>query len=115
MHAELLEGDLFHLAVGRVIVDPVLVAAEAVARVEDRWVLVGDLRQRIEPIAGEFAQPVEMRRHVREECGLHVERHQILELPIQEVEILAVDVGRDVVGAVRLAHLGGHVGHCFLL
>ena len=64
VHAELLEGDLLHLAIGRVVVDPVLVAAEAVARLQHRRMLVGDLRQLVEPVAGQRAQPIEMRRHL---------------------------------------------------
>ena len=102
-----LERDLLHLAIGRVVVDPVLVAAEAVARMQHRRMLVGDLRQLVEPAAGERAQPIEMRRHVREQRRLHVERQQVLELPVDGIEILPVDVGRDVVR--RRAPLG-HVG-----
>ena len=52
------------------VVDPVLVAAEAVARLQHRRMLVGDLGQLVEPVAGERAQPLEMRRHVRAQAGL---------------------------------------------
>ena len=48
------------------VVDPVLVAAEAVARMQHRRVLVGDAREFIEPAAGQRAEPVEMRLEPRE-------------------------------------------------
>ncbi len=83
------------------VVDPVLVAAEAVARLQHRRMLVGHHRQLVEPAAGQRAQPLEMRRHLLAQAGLHVEPHQVLELPVDRIEILAVRVGGDVVGAVR--------------
>ena len=61
MELEIAEGDLFHLAIGGMIVDPVLVAAEAVARMQHRRMLVGDAGQLVEPAAGELAEPIEMR------------------------------------------------------
>ena len=111
VHAEFLEGDLLHLAIGGVVVDPVLVAAEAVARLQHRRMLVGHHRQLVEPAAGQRAQPLEMRRHLLAQAGLHVEPHQVLELAVDRIEVLAVGVGRDVVRAVR--HMS-HVGHVFL-
>ena len=82
VHAEVVEGDLLHLAVGGMVVDPVLVAAEAVARLQHRRMLVGHHGEIVEPVAGERAQPLEMRRHRRPQAGLQVERQQVLELPV---------------------------------
>ena len=116
VHAEVLEGDLLHLAIGGMVVDPVLVAAEAVARMQHRRVLVGHHGEIVEAVAGERAQPLEMRRHRRAQAGLQVERQQVLELPVDGIEVPAVRIGRDVLGAVRrLGHVGRHVGHGFLL
>jgi len=46
---EIAERDLLHFAIGPMVVDPVLVAAEPVACVQDRQVRVGDPGQFIEP------------------------------------------------------------------
>ena len=59
---EVAEGNLFHLAVGGMIGDAVLVAAEAVARLQHRRILIGDARQLVEPAAGEPAEAREVRR-----------------------------------------------------
>ena len=116
VHAEILEGDRLHLAVGRVVVDPVLVAAEAVARLQHRRMLVGHHGEIVEAVAGERPQPLEMRRHRRPQAGLEIERQQVLELPVDGVEVPAMRIGRDVLGTVRLLRQGGwHVGHDFLL
>ena len=115
VQAEFLVGDLLHLAIGGVVVDPVLVAAEPVARLQHRRMLVGDHREFVEAAAGQLAQPLEMRRHLRAQAGLHVEPQQVLELPVDRIEVLPVDVGGDVVRAVRLpVRVVSHVGHVFL-
>ncbi len=116
VHAEFLEGDLLHLAVGGVVVDPVLVAAETVARLQHRRVLVGHHGKLVEAVAGERAQPLEMRSHRRAQAGLQVERQQVLELAVDGIEVPAMRIGRDVLGAMgTLGHVGRHVGHGFLL
>ena len=84
------------------VVDPVLVAAEAVARLQHRRMLVGHHGKLVEAVAGERAQALEMRRHRRAQAGLEVERQQVLELPVDGIEVPAVRVGRDVLRAVRL-------------
>ena len=43
------------------VVDAVLVAAETVARMQHRRMLVGDQRQFVEPAAGKGAEAIEMR------------------------------------------------------
>ena len=62
--------------------------------------LVRHLRQLIELVAGERTQPIEMRRHVREQRRLHVERQQVLELPVDRVEVAAVRIRRNVLGVM---------------
>ena len=42
MKAEFAEGDLLHLAIGGMVLDPVLVATEAIARMQHRRMLVGN-------------------------------------------------------------------------
>ena len=115
VHAEFLVGDLLHLAIGGVVVDPVLVTAEAVARLQHRDVAVSDHRQLVEAAAGQRAQAFEMRCHLLAQARLHVEPHQVLELPVDRIEVLAMNIGRDVVRAVRhLLDVVVHVGHRFL-
>ena len=53
MQAEFAEGDALHLAVGGMVFDPVLVAAEAVAGMQHRRMLVGGVGQFVEAAAGE--------------------------------------------------------------
>ena len=52
---ELAEGGALKLPIGRMILDPLHVAAEAVALMEDRGMAVGEPRAFIEMAAGEFA------------------------------------------------------------
>ena len=61
VNAELAERGGFQLAIGRVIFDPLRVAAEFVALVQHRGVTVGEPRAFVEMTAGERAEPVEMR------------------------------------------------------
>ena len=67
MNAELAERGGFQLAIGRVIFDPLRVAAELVALVQHRGVAVGQPRAFVEMTAGELAEPVEMRLDVAEQ------------------------------------------------
>ena len=58
---EVAEGDPLHLAIGRMILDPVLVAAEPVARMQHRRMPVGDAGELVEPAAGKQPEALEMR------------------------------------------------------
>jgi hypothetical protein len=71
------EGDLFHLAIGAVVIDKVFVAAKAVARVQNRRMLVGDPRQLVEPPAGEYTEPLEMRLEPGKILTGEIKRQQI--------------------------------------
>ena len=101
------EGDAFHLAIGGVIVDPVFVAAEAIARMENRWVLVRDPRQLVEPAAGQGAEPMQMRLQPPMIGVSQIKRQQIAQAAIDLVEIQARAIARDVgsTGGVRLGVL----------
>ena len=96
---EIAEGDALHLAIGGVILDPVLVAAEAVARVQHRRVPVGSPRQLIQPSAGERSQPFKMRLQSRKVRSGEIERQQVAQSTIDGIKILSRAVRRDVCGA----------------
>src|SRR5581483_12159743 len=61
MNAELAEGGAFELAVGRMIFDPLHVAAKAVALMQHRHVTVGEPRAFVEMPAGKSAQALKVR------------------------------------------------------
>jgi hypothetical protein len=84
-----------------VIFDPVLVAAKAIAMVQDRRALVGLHRQFIEPPAGKFTESLEMRREVLERFLIEIEREKIAQCPIDGPEVEPVTIWSDQVGAGR--------------
>ena len=98
------EGDRLHLAVRGVVFDPVLVAPEPVARVQDRPVGVGHARQLVQPAAGEHAEALEMRLQMRARVGGQVERQQLPQPRIDGVEILPGAVGCNVRGLRHSLH-----------
>ena len=61
MNAELAEGGALEFAIGRVIFDPLHIAAEAVALMQHRHMPVGQPRAFVEMTAREAAQTIEMR------------------------------------------------------
>ena len=77
MQSEFAERDPLHLAIGRMILDPILVAAEAIARMKHRRMLVGDVGKFVEAAAREFAEAIEMRLEMRAQRGLHVKVEQV--------------------------------------
>ena len=109
MELEIAERDVLHLAVGGVIVDPVLVAAETVARVEYRRMLVGHAGQLVEPAAGELAEPVEMRLQLLEIVRCQIKRQQVAQAAVDGIEILSGAVRREVFGATTTTFVGGGV------
>ena len=96
---EISECDALHLAVGGMVVDPVLVAAEAVARMQHRRMLVGDPREFVQPSAGERAEPVEMRLRDARNRRAQIERQQRAQAAVDGIKILSRAVRRDVLGA----------------
>ena len=105
---EIAERDLFHFAIGRMVIDPVLVAAEAVARMQHRRMLVGDPREFIEPAARKPAEPVEMRFQPPKITRFQIKPQQVAQAPIDRVEIRTRAIGGDVIGAA-FARLIGQV------
>ena len=75
------------------IVDPVLVAAEAIAGAEKWRMPVGDASQFVEPSAGKPAQAIEMRLESAEILTRQIERQQIAQAPIDRIKILSPQSG----------------------
>src|SRR6266446_7772465 len=99
---EIAERDLLHFAIGPVVVDPVLVAAEAVACVQNRRVLVGDPGQFTEPAARQSTQAIEMRLQPSKIIRLEIKPEQVAQAAVDRVEILSGAIRRDVIGAALL-------------
>jgi hypothetical protein len=97
---EIAEGDLLHFAIGPMVVDPVLVAAEAVACVQDRRVLVGDPGQFIEPAARQNTQAIKMRFQPSKIIRLEIKSDKMPQAAVDRIEILSGAIWRDVIGAV---------------
>jgi hypothetical protein len=95
MKTEFAETNPFHLAIRRMELDPVMVAAETIARMEHGRMLVGNLGEFVETAAGELAETVEMRFHRGAQARLHVEIEQTAQAPVDAVKIHAAAVGRD--------------------
>jgi len=85
------------------VIDPVLVAAEAVARMQHRRMLVGDPCELVEPAARKGAEPIEMRLQPPEIVRFQIKRQQVAQAPIDGVEILARAIRRDVICAAFAA------------
>ena len=108
--AELAEGDAFQLAIGGMIFDPLHVAAKAVALVQDRRVPVGQPRAVVEMVAGECAEPIQMRLRYAAHLLRQMDLQQVLQRLVGAEEVLTGGVGRDGVGG-----LSGGRGHRSLL
>jgi hypothetical protein len=101
--AELPVGDALELSVRRVVLDPLLVAPEPVAVVQDRHVPVGQARAVVQLVARERAQAVEMRLDMTSERRGKVDLEQVRERAIRPEEVEPGGVGRDQ-ARQRLAH-----------
>ncbi|MGX1050897.1 hypothetical protein AB7M74_001832 [Bradyrhizobium japonicum] len=87
--AELAESGVLQFAIGRVIFDPLHVAAELVALVQHRRVPVGEPRALVEMATGEFAETIEMRLDVAEQRVRQMDTQQIRQRRIGAIEIHA--------------------------
>ncbi len=76
-------------AIGRVIFDPLRVAAEFVALVQHRRMAVGEPRAFVEMATGEPAEPVEMRLDVVEQRIRQMDTQQVRQRRIGAIEIHA--------------------------
>jgi hypothetical protein len=79
---EISECDLFHVAIGRMVVDPVLVAAETIARVQHRRMLVGEASQFVEPAARHRAEAIEMLLQIAKIFRREIKRQQFAQAAI---------------------------------
>src|SRR5262249_37659740 len=92
---EIAEGDVFHLAIGTVVIDKIFVAAETVARMEHGRMLVGSARELIEAAACQGAEPIEMRLELAEIAARQIKRQQVAQAAVERIEIQARAVGGD--------------------
>ena len=109
---EIAERDLLHLAVGRMVVDPVFVAAETVARMQHRRMLVGGFRQLIQPAARQRPEAMEMRFEPPKIVRRQIELQQIAQAAIDQVEVQSGAIRRDMIGAVAEIRRRGDVERC---
>jgi hypothetical protein len=84
---EVAEGDSLHLAIGGMIADAVLVATEAVARLQHRRILVGNTRKLVQPAAGQRAKAREMRLKLGPDAGREIELQQTAKGAVDFIEI----------------------------
>ena len=85
------------------IFDPLLVAAETIARMQHWRMLVGGFGQLVEFSACELAEAIVVRLHMRAHLRLHVELQQILKSAIDAIEVHPAAIEREMIGAVRRA------------
>ena len=101
------EGNALHFAIGGVIVDPVLVAAEPVACVQHRRVLVGGSGELVQPATGELAEAIEVRVEPPKIIRLKVDLQQIAQPAIGRIEVLSRAIRCDMTGAaIEIRRLG---------
>ena len=67
VHSEFSEGDAFHLAIGGMIFDPLLIAAVPVARMQHRLMTLGLVRQIMQPASGELTELRKVRLEMRKQ------------------------------------------------
>ena len=95
MQPEFAEPDPLHLAIRRMELDPILVAAKAIARMEHRRMLVGNFRELVEPPARKIAEAIEMRLHRSAQPRLHVKIEQVAQAAVDAVEVHPATIRRD--------------------
>src|SRR5947209_18674123 len=92
--AEIAEGRLLKRAIGGMKLDPLPVAAMAVAMMQNRRVAIGKPCVRIEIGGGAGTESVEMWREMREEIGCEPQPQHILQRAVDPVEIETGGVAR---------------------
>ena len=95
MDAEFAERGALQFAIGRMIFDPLRVAAEAVALVQHRHMPVGQPRAFVEMAAGERAEPIEMRLDMAKQRIGQMDAQQIRQRRIGAVEIHSRRIRRE--------------------
>ena len=100
MDAEFAERGALELAIGRMIFDPLDVAAEAVALMQLRHVTVGEARAFVEMAASEPAEPVEMRLDMAKQRIGQMDAQQVGQRRVGAVEIHARRIRRQQSGLI---------------
>ena len=95
MQPEFAETDPLHLTIRRMELDPVLVAAETIARMKHRRMLVGDFGELVESAACELAEAIEMRLHRIAQPRLHMEIEQLAQPSVDAVKVHAAAIRRN--------------------
>jgi hypothetical protein len=95
VNAEFAEGGAFELAIGRVIFDPLYVAAETVALVQHRHVTVGDPRAFIEMTAGKVAEAIQMRLDMAKQRLRQMDAQQVGQRRVSTIKIHARRIRRQ--------------------
>ena len=118
MNAEFAERGALEFAIGRMILDPLRIAPEAVALVQHRHVAVGEPRAFVEMAAGERAEPIEMRLDMAEQRVRQMNPQKIRQRRIGAVEIHPRSIRREQsrpVGGAGHITLSGQLWHLHLL
>ena len=95
VNAELAEGCALELAIGRVILDPLHVAAETIALVQHRDMTIGKPRAFVEMAAGKFAQTIKMRLDVTKQCVRQMDTQEIGQRRIGAIKVHPRRVRRE--------------------
>jgi len=101
VNAELSERRLLQFAIGRVIFDPLHIAAELVALMQYRHMPIRQPCAFVEVPAGKLAQPIEMRLDMTEQRIRQVDAQEVRQGRIGAVEIHPRGVGREQPGLIR--------------
>ncbi len=118
VNAEFAERGALEFAIGRMIFDPLRVAAEAVALMQHRHVTVGEPGAFVEMAAGERAEPIEMRLDMAKQRVGQMDAQQVGQRRIGAVEVHAGRIRRKQSGPIgRACHvtLSGQLWHLQLL
>ncbi len=92
-HGKLAVADPLHLGIGRMLFDPLSVAALAIARMQGRRVAVGAVRQLVKPPAYQISEALKGRPQGRKIGGRKVQGQQLLERLVIAVRVDAVGIG----------------------
>src|ERR1700723_3697024 len=81
------------------VIDPVLVAAKTIARIQYRWMLVGGTRQFIQPATRQCAEAMKMRLELPKIIRLQIELEQTAQAAVDRIKILSGTIQRQMIGA----------------
>src|SRR5580658_11075681 len=102
MEAKFAKCDMLHLAIRRMELDPILVTAKSIARMEDGRMRVGNLGNLVQPPPRHPAKSIEVRFHCSAEARIHVQIEQIAEPAIDSIEVEPATIRRDQRGSAAI-------------